>query len=139
MGLAGSSIYLDSCLAIFLVEENTSFVNKLENALAANSDATFCISPLTEMECLIMPLRQQNKLLITKFENWFRTIELLPMESEAFRNAAQLRADVSSLKTPDALHLATALHHNCDEFWTNDNRLKSVAPSLVKNVLNALT
>ncbi len=57
------------------------------------------------------------------------------MESEVFRNAAQLRADFNSLKTPDALHLAIALHHNCDEFWTNDNRLSSVAPSLVKNVL----
>lgn len=35
----------------------------------------------------------------------------------------------------DALHLATALHHKCDEFWTNDNRLNSAAPSLVKNVV----
>ncbi|MBA4183052.1 MAG: hypothetical protein H0X49_03465 [Acidobacteria bacterium] len=26
--------------------------------------------------------------------------------------------------------MATALHHNCDEFWTNDNRLNSVAPQL---------
>ena len=57
------------------------------------------------------------------------------MTVEVFDKAAQLRADFSSLKTPDALHLATALHHNCDECWTNDNRLNSVAPSLVKNVL----
>nr|HMS41138.1 type II toxin-antitoxin system VapC family toxin [Pyrinomonadaceae bacterium] len=95
----------------------------------------FCISPLTEMECLIMLLRQENELLITKFENWFRTVEVLPLESEVFRNAAQLRADFNSLKTPDALHLATALHHNCDEFWTNDNRLNLIAPLLVKNIL----
>jgi uncharacterized protein len=135
MGLAELSIYLDSCLAIYLVEENISFVAKLENALTANSDAKFCISPLTEMECLIMPLRGQNKLLIAKFENWFRTVEVLPMESEVFHNAAQLRADFNSLKTPDALHLATAFHYNCDEFWTNDNRLNSIAPSLVKNIL----
>lgn len=135
MGLAGSSIYLDSCLAIYLVEEVDPFAAKLENALAANSDAKLCISPLTEMECLIMPLRQQNKLLIAKFENWFLTVEVLPVERHVFRNAAQLRADFGSLKTPDALHLANALHHNCDEFWTNDNRLDSVAPSLVKNIL----
>jgi uncharacterized protein len=135
MGLAELSIYLDSCLAIYLVEENISFVAKLENALTANSDAKFCISPLTEMECLIMPLRGQNELLITKFENWFRTVGVLPMESEVFHNAAQLRADFNSLKTPDALHLATAFHYNCDEFWTNDNRLNSIAPSLVKNIL----
>jgi len=135
MGLAEPFIFLDSCLAIYLVEENTAFVGKLENALAANSDAVFCISPLTEMECLIMPMRRQNNVLITKFENWFQTLKILTMESEVFRKAAQLRADFSSLKTPDALHLATALHHNCDEFWTNDNRLNSVAPQLVKNIL----
>jgi predicted nucleic acid-binding protein len=82
-----------------------------------------------------MPLRGQNKLLIAKFENWYRTVEVLPMESEVFRNADQLRADFISLKTPDALHLATAIQHRCDEFWTNDNRLNSVAHSLVKNVL----
>jgi len=135
VGLAELSIYLDSCLAIYLVEENASFVAKLENALAANWDAKFCISPLTEMECLIMPLRWQNELLIVKFENWFRTVEVLPVESEVFRSAAKLRADFGSLKTPDAIHLATASHHNCDEFWTNDNRLNSVAPQLVKNIL----
>lgn len=135
MGLASSSIYLDSCLAIYLVEEISTFVAGLENALAANPVAKICISPLTEMECLIMPLRQQNKLLIAKFENWFQTVEVLPMENVAYRNAARLRADFNSLKTPDALHLATALHHQCDEFWTNDNRLNSVAPTLVKNLL----
>lgn len=136
MGLAKSSIYLDSYLAIYLVEENAAFVGKLEAALAANADADFCISPLTEMECLILPLRLQNDLLIAKFENWFRTIESVPMESQVFHRAAKLRADFGSLKTPDALHLATAIHHNCDEFWTNDNRLNSVAPQLVKNILN---
>jgi len=135
MGLTELSIYLDSCLAIYLVEENASFAAKLENALAANWDAKFCISPLTEMECLVMPLRWQNELLIAKFENWFRTVEVLPMESEVFRSAAKLRADFGSLKTPDALHLATSSHHNCNEFWTNDNRLNTVAPQLVKNIL----
>ena len=61
---------------------------------------------------------------------------MLEMTIKVFDQAAQLRADFNSLKTPDALHLATALHHNCDEFWTNDTRLNSVAPSLVKNVLH---
>jgi len=134
MGL-GPSVYLDSCLAIYLVEENAVFAPNLEIALKANSDSVFCISPLTEMECLIMPLRVQNDLLIKKFKNWFETVEMLSMTSEVFRDGAQLRADFTSLKTPDALHLATALHHNCDEFWTNDDRLNMVAPTLIKNVL----
>ena len=135
MGLTKSSIYLDSCLAIYLVEEIPAFVTGLENAIAAIADAEVCISPLTEMECLIIPLRQRNKELVAKFENWFSTVEVVPIDAEVFRKAAQLRADFNSLKTPDAIHLATAIHYQCDEFWTNDNRLEPVAPSLVKNVL----
>ena len=106
-----------------------------ENAIAAIADAEVCISPLTEMECLIIPLRQRNKELVAKFENWFSTVEVVPIDAEVFRKAAQLRADFNSLKTPDAIHLATAIHYQCDEFWTNDNRLEPVAPSLIKNVL----
>jgi len=135
MGLVRASIYLDSCLAIYLIEENSAFASQLEKTLEANLDSALCISPLTEMECLIMPLREQNELLIAKFEKWFGTIAVLTINSAIFYKAARLRADFSSLKTPDALHLATALDHNCDEFWTNDNRLNGVAPSLVKNIL----
>ena len=39
------------------------------------------------------------------------------------------------LKTPDALHLATALHHGCTEFWTNDDRLRAAAGALAVIVL----
>ena len=84
-----------------------------------------------------MPLRTNDTTLQGHYESIFKAQEMLEINVECFDEAAQLRADFNSLKTPDALHLATALHHICDEFWTNDNRLNSVAPSLVKNVLNA--
>ncbi len=57
------------------------------------------------------------------------------MPPTVFDEAAQLRADFTGLKTPDALHLATAVYHNCDEFWTKDNRLDKVDSNLVKNIL----
>ncbi len=60
---------------------------------------------------------------------------LLQMSDGVFQKAAELRADFTSLRTPDALHLAVALHDDCDEFWTNDNRLTAIAPSIVKNIL----
>lgn len=135
MGLAQSSIYLDSCLAIYLVEETPPFAARLEQALAASVGATLYISSLTEMECLIGPFRSNLTQLVTKFENWFQTIQTLPINGTIFRDAARLRADFNSLRTPDALHLATAIHHECDSFWTNDNRLNPVAPSLIKNPL----
>ncbi|NTV15090.1 MAG: type II toxin-antitoxin system VapC family toxin [Desulfobulbaceae bacterium] len=39
------------------------------------------------------------------------------------------------MKTPDALHLATAQFHGCTSLWTNDDRLCTVAPDFVCNVL----
>ncbi len=135
MGLDDFTIYFDSCLAIYLVEENVLYASKLETKLANYPTAKICISALSEMECLILPLRQQNQSLIVKFEKWFTKVTILPIEREIFQKAAQLRADFASLKTPDALHISTALHHNCDEFWTIDNRLDKIAPNLVKNIL----
>jgi uncharacterized protein len=48
------------------------------------------------------------------------------MPPAIFDLAAELRAQ-SSLKTPDALHAACAIHHGCDELWTNDGRLAALA------------
>lgn len=44
------------------------------------------------------------------------TIPVTPATAQA---AAELRA-ASSLKTPDAIHLATAINHHADSFLTND-------------------
>ncbi len=135
MGLNPVRIYLDSCVVIYLIEEHHEFAPIIESLLAAQAKAELFISTLTEMECLVMPLRNQNQLLIDKFRNWFDDLIVLPIEREVFQLAAQLRADHKSLKTPDAIHLATALHYGCDEFWTNDNRLSKVAPTVARNIL----
>ena len=131
-----SKIYLDACIVIYFVEKHAAYAAKIEaliNNLGAND--TLCFSPLIRLECLVMPLRTNDTTLQSLFESFFKTQKMLEMTVEIYDKAAQLRADFNSLKTPDALHLATALHHNCDEFWTNDNRLNSVVPSLVKNIL----
>ncbi|CAN5708882.1 PIN domain-containing protein [soil metagenome] len=135
MGLKPSYVYLDSCLVIYLVEEHQSFAPILENYIANRTDLIFVVSGLTEMECLVMPFRKNNQRLIDKFYDWFAQTEVVSLEKEIFHQAAKLRADFANLKTPDALHLASAVYHNCDEFWTNDNRLDKVKPNLVKNIL----
>jgi uncharacterized protein len=135
-----SKIYLDACIVIYFVEKHPAYAGNIEaliNNLTVND--TLCFSPLIRLECLVMPLRTNDTTLQGHYESFFKAQEMLEIKVERFDEAAKLRADFSSLKTPDALHLATALHHNCDEFWTNDNRLNSVAPSIVKNVLTAVT
>ena len=134
MGLKPIYIYLDSCLVIYLIEEHPIYAPLLENYIVNKRDFVLVVSHLTEMECLIMPLRNNNQLLTGKFRDWFKQVEVFSLTETIFSQAAQLRADFPGLKTPDALHIATAQYHNCDEFWTNDNRLDKIAPSLVRNI-----
>ena len=127
-------VYLDSCIAIYLVEEHPSHGPAIEAALVA--DETYCISPLVEMECMILPIRLRRDDLVAKFQRFFSIQRQLELPNVVFHAAAELRAR-HGLKTPDALHLATARHHQCTAFWTNDDRLKVVAGALAVNVLSA--
>lgn len=51
-------------------------------------------------------------------------MDLISITQALLRKAAQLRAR-TKLKTPDAIHAATALSRNCTLFLTNDRALKN--------------
>lgn len=126
-------IYLDACIVIYLVEEHPVFGSRLEARL--NDSDVYCISPLVEMECMVLPIKQHRQELIAKFRQFFATQHHLAMPPAIFHHAAKLRAQYG-IKTPDALHLATAIHHDCNTFWTNDDRLSKVAGDLAVNMLS---
>lgn len=126
-------IYLDTCIAIYLVEEHPAYHTQIETVLR-EVKLLSSISPLVEMECLVLPIKKQRDDLIAKFDQFFSAHRRLSMPSEVYRRAAELRAR-HNLKTPDALHLATAQYHGCTALWTNDNRLNNAAGSLAVNVL----
>lgn len=132
----GLKIFLDTNIVIYFVEKHRLFSGTIELLLnGLNAADETCVSPLVRMECLVMPLRTRDVVLQNLYEQFFAAQTLLPLPVEIFDRAAHVRADFPKVKTPDALHIATALHYNCDEFWTNDNRLDRIAPSLVKNIL----
>jgi len=126
-------IYLDSCISIYLVEEHSAYCAGIEEALA-RVNGIICYSPLTELECLVLPLRLKRGDLVEKFTRFFALNVQLTMPSAVYREAAGLRAEFG-LKTPDALHLATARFHGCSEFWTNDDRLTGVAAGMAVNAV----
>lgn len=126
-------VYLDSCIAIYLVEEHSTYCASIEEALA-RLNGIVCYSPLTELECLVLPLRLKRDDLVEKFTRFFALNVKLTMPDIVYREAARLRAE-SGIKTPDALHLATARFHDCSELWTNDDRLAVVADGDALNVV----
>ncbi|MBX7062009.1 MAG: PIN domain-containing protein [Pyrinomonadaceae bacterium] len=131
----GLTVYLDTCIVIYIVEENSKFLPLIEQISRSTQDLSFTVSPLTELECMVMPLRTNNRDLLDKFGLWFENTPQLTLNRQVFLEASKLRADLQSLKTPDAIHLAAAQYYGVDEFWTNDDRLKSVTGTpVVRNI-----
>ncbi|MES2941469.1 MAG: type II toxin-antitoxin system VapC family toxin [Pseudomonadota bacterium] len=128
-------IYLDTCLLIYTIENHPVWAGEVRAALARETSSTFAISPLIKMECLVKPIKTGNLLLQRRYESALNELVQLPLPEIVFLQAAQLRARFG-LKTPDALHLACAQHHNCAALWTNDDRLAQAAHGLARNVLS---
>jgi uncharacterized protein len=127
-------IYLDTCLLIYVIEDVPEQGARVRNAMAAQAQMQFAISPLVKLECLVGPMRDGNLVLQRYYEQALIQLRLLDLSDAVFTQAAQLRARFN-LKTPDALHLACAQHHGCTALWTNDERLAEAAYGLSLNVL----
>ncbi|NER39672.1 MAG: PIN domain-containing protein [Oscillatoria sp. SIO1A7] len=82
-------------------------------------------SELTLMETLVAPLKNADDLLEDAYENLLAQIRLIPIALPTLREAARLRAE-TNLKTPDALHAATALLASFQMFVTNDYDYKRI-------------
>ncbi len=121
-------VYLDSCTVIYLVEEHP-LAEKIREALSTIGNSLVCISPLVEMKCLVGPLKQNDTQMKLRYETFFSYLATLPMTSEVYHEAARIRA-AFGIKTPDALHIATAKLHRCKRIFTNDTRLATIANEL---------
>jgi len=99
-----------------------------------NSDTILCVSPLVRLEALVKPLSEGNHALANDYDDFLREQYWLSLDDAVFEYAIRLRV-AHQLKTPDALHLATAHRHGCTEFWTNDNRLLGVPVDMEMNII----
>ena len=117
-------IYLDSAPIVYLVEQNPSF-SPMVVAKLATLGGDLVSSELARMEALVLPYRIQDQGLIQDFEDFFSTqlVEIAGVHRAVFTRAARVRAQYP-FKTPDAIHLATAIVSGCDIFVTNDHRLQ---------------
>ena len=127
---ATKRLYLDTSIFIYSIEQYPDFKAVTTELIEAVSQATLgaITSELTLSEALVLPIRLGNLATQRRFENAIQTaggLLVVPIERQILFKAAELRAAQQSLKTPDAIHLATALEANCDVFLTNDSRIKS--------------
>lgn len=85
-------------------------------------------SELILLEVLVAPLRNNNNFLVADYEQLLLNsgMQLIPIDQSILRQAANLRA-TTNLKTPDAIHWATAEFINCDLFITNDKGFRNLS------------
>lgn len=121
-------LYLDSVVAIYLVEQPTGFGPIAGRAIARLLPTALIGTDLVKMECLIHPRRLNDSIRESDFVRFFQQnyLPFQTIDAVQFERATDLRAKYARLKTPDALHLAAAIAAGCDAFVTNDIRLRIV-------------
>ncbi|MDQ1123836.1 type II toxin-antitoxin system VapC family toxin [Microbacterium trichothecenolyticum] len=129
-------IYVDSCLVIYAVERDDETGDRARAALSA-TDTPLATSPLVMLEALVKPMRDADAEAQVRMWSAFDQFELLPVDADAYLDAALLRARHRSLRTADALHLAVARHAGCTALWTNDSRLAEASGGLAVDVIRA--
>jgi predicted nucleic acid-binding protein len=129
-------IYVDANAVIYAIERIEPYRTLLEPLWQAAyaEDLAIITSELTWLETLTKPLRDQNSQLEALFRAFLsaQEVTLLPATLPLWEQAARLRG--LGLKTPDALHAATALTQQCVLFITNDPIFRRV-PNLPVVVL----
>jgi predicted nucleic acid-binding protein len=137
-------IYADAQAIIYGVEHHPTYsplLRPLWSAVQAGS-LTLVTSDLSVLEALVLPLRTGDTVLELEYEGFFDQagIDLVPMTRPLLKSAARLRATVPGLRTPDAIHAASALTSGCRLFVTNDrgfNRVSGLSLVMLDELLSA--
>jgi predicted nucleic acid-binding protein len=118
-------LYLDANSIIYSVEGLPEFRDAtLEWIDRAEASGTVVTSRLARLECRVKPLRDGDAELLARFDGFFARagLELIEVAADVLERATELRAR-HGFRTPDAIHLATALEANADVFLTGDRTL----------------
>ncbi|HET6576573.1 MAG TPA: PIN domain-containing protein [Fimbriiglobus sp.] len=132
-------VYVDSQVLIYAIESNPTYYPLAEPVLAAAEagEIVLVTSELTVLEVLVRPMKTGDNSLVDRYEGVFHqpNVRLVPVSLDVLRAAASLRASIPKLRTPDAIHAATALHVSAGLFVTNDFVFRSV-PGLSAAILD---
>lgn len=124
------TLSLDTGPWILWIEQNQSFLPVVEPIFRAIEEgrATAVTSVMTVLEVLTGAMRRKDDVLVRRYESLFTEsagVVVLDIDMDIARRAAQLRARYS-VRTADAIHLATALAVGASAFVTTDRRLARV-------------
>jgi predicted nucleic acid-binding protein len=119
-------LYLDANAIIYSVEGLPGFragVSRwIEQAEAAA--ALLITSRLSLLECRVGPLRQGDQGALARYDAFFSgdNLAVFDISSDVIDRATDMRVRYG-FRSPDAIHLATAILLDADVFLTGDGRL----------------
>ncbi|MGH7195955.1 MAG: type II toxin-antitoxin system VapC family toxin [Candidatus Saccharimonadales bacterium] len=119
-----AKIALDSSVIIYFFGVAGQFQDRAAELIATgNSGAELIVSELTFLELLA-----KSNFSDIEAQGLYEQSQKLPLRAQpvaiaVLLRAAKLRRQHNSIKTPDAIHLATAILRGCDYFVTNDHKL----------------
>lgn len=122
-------VYIDASVLIYSVERVEPYRTLVEPMWLELQLGNLIIvsSPLLVLEALVKPIRDGNTEIESQYREIFASnaVRLLEASYEVFEDAASIRAE-TRLKTPDAIHSATAMRAECALFITNDTDFRRV-------------
>ena len=124
MARAVKRLYVDASCIIYLTEGTSAFTAPMRNRIGEHLSASasrLVTSLLSRLECRVRPLRERNAAALAAYDDFFggERLDVIDINAAVIERATELRARYG-FKTPDALHLATAIVHNADTVLTGD-------------------
>lgn len=122
--LLGRVVGVDTAPFIYYTEENPYYIDTIAPFFEAvgRGEIAVITSVVTFLEALVHPTKSGNAELAKKYrELLFKTkgIRTINVTQEVAEEAARLRASYN-IRTPDAIHVATAIKAGADFILTND-------------------
>lgn len=124
-----NKIGLDVNIILYYLHQDKSFGKQSLRLLTTTKNKTKVISTLVYTEAFVYVFAEDNQILMKEQLKALESIprlQIIAPSRQICLTASQLRA-AYRLKTPDAIHIATAIDSGCDVFITNDDHLKKVA------------
>lgn len=132
--LKGKRVYFDANIFIYILEGNpslTTVINDLRD-LIFQGDITVTSCDLIYTEILPFHARKKDYNAIEHIIEFISKFEISPITKQVFIHAGILRGE-TGMKTPDALHVVSAIQNSSEVFLTNDTGIKT--PSNITRVL----
>jgi len=123
--LRGKRVYFDTNIFIYLLEGNKSFENPISciRELIEDEDIFIVSCDLTYTEMLPIHARNEDEAAMNHILKFLSEFEMVGLSRKLMIQAGILRGELG-MKTPDTIHVVSAIESECDVFLTNDDGIR---------------